>query len=92
MSGVAYADVPDRELDSTYYEKEQQYKQQYEEARANGDVEGMRAANDGMNQVRNDYGLAAQYANSDIQHIKNQTGYPRTSRRKERDSGPGTRR
>ena len=79
MSGVAYDDVPDRELDSTYYEKEQQYKQQYEEARANGDVEGMRAANDGMNQVRNDYGLAAQYANSDIQHIKNQTGYGSSS-------------
>ena len=74
-----YDDTPSRPLDDAYYQKEQQYKQQYEEARANGDVEGMRAANDGMNQVRNDYGLAAQYANSDIQHIKNQTGYGSSS-------------
>ena len=74
MSGVAYDDVPDRELDSTYYEKEQQYKQQYEDARKNGDWEGMLAANEGMNQVRNDYGLAAQSASQDIQNIKNQSG------------------
>ena len=73
MSGVAYDDVPDRELDSTYYEKEQQYKQQYEDARKNGDWEGMLEANQGMNQVRNDYGLAAQFANEDIQNIKNQS-------------------
>ena len=73
MSGVAYDDVPDRELDSTYYEKEQQYKQQYEDARKNGDWEGMLAANEGMNQVRNDYGLAAQSASQDIQNIKNQS-------------------
>lgn len=74
MSGVAYDDVPDRELDNTYYEKEQQYKQQYEDARKNGDWEGMLAANEGMNQVRNDYGLAAQSASQDIQNIKNQSG------------------
>lgn len=74
MSGVAYDDVPDRDLDSNYYEKEQQYKQQYEDARKNGDWEGMLSANEGMNQVRNDYGLAAQSASQDIQNIKNQSG------------------
>ena len=74
MSDVAYDDVPDRELDSTYYEKEQQYKQQYEDARKNGDWEGMLSANESMNQVRNDYGLAAQSASQDIQNIKNQSG------------------
>lgn len=74
MSGVAYDDVPDRPLDSNYYEKEQQYKQQYEEARENGDWEGMLAANQGMNQIRNDYGLAAQFANEDINNFKNQSG------------------
>ena len=47
----------------------------YNTARENGDVEGMRAANDGMNQIRNDYGLAAQFANSDINYIKGVTGY-----------------
>lgn len=75
MSGVAYDDVPDRPLDDYYYAKESYYKQMYETARASGDVEGMRAANDGMNQVRNDYGLAAQSANGDISFIKGQTGY-----------------
>ena len=74
MSGVDYDDVPDRPLDSNYYEKEQQYKQQYEEARENGDWEGMLAANQGMNQIRNDYGLAAQFANEDINNFKNQSG------------------
>ena len=71
----AYDDVADRPLDDYYYSKESYYKDMYETARANGDVEGMRAANDGMNQVRNDYGLAAQYANGDISYIKGVTGY-----------------
>lgn len=75
MSGVAYDDVADRPLDSTYYQKESYYKQMYDTARQNGDVEGMRAANDGMNQIRNDYGLAAERAESDINYIKGQTGY-----------------
>lgn len=75
MSGVAYDDVADRPLDDYYYAKESYYKDMYETARQNGDVEGMRAANDGMNQVRNDYGLAAQYANGDISYIKGATGY-----------------
>lgn len=79
MSGVAYDDVPDRPLDSNYYQKESYYKQMYETARASGDVEGMRAANDGMNQIRNDYGLAAQSANSDISYIKGVTGYGSSS-------------
>ena len=71
----AYDDVADRPLDDYYYAKESYYKDMYETARQNGDVEGMRAANDGMNQVRNDYGLAAQYANGDISYIKGVTGY-----------------
>lgn len=70
-----YGDKPIRDLDSGYYQKEAYYKQKYETARKNGDVEGMREANDGMNQVRNDYGLAAQFAHDDINYIKGQTGY-----------------
>ncbi len=70
-----YGDKPIRPLDSHYREKEAYYKQKYETARKNGDVEGMREANDGMNQVRNDYGLAAQFAHDDINYIKGQTGY-----------------
>lgn len=70
-----YDDTTARPLDDYYYQKEAQYKQQYETARKNGDVEGMRAANDGMNQIRNDYGLAAERAESDINYIKGQTGY-----------------
>lgn len=66
-----YDDVADRPLDDYYYAKEEQYKQQYEDARNNGDWEGMLAANEGMNQVRNDYGLAAEFANEDINNIKN---------------------
>ena len=71
----AYDDVADRPLDDYYYEKESYYKDMYETARENGDVEGMRAANDGMNQIRNDYGLAAERAEGDINYIKGQTGY-----------------
>ena len=67
-----YDDVADRPLDDSYYAKETQYRQQYEDARSNGDWEGMLAANEGMNQVRNDYGLAAEFANEDINKIKNQ--------------------
>ncbi|MEQ2618371.1 hypothetical protein AAAT94_14515 [Intestinimonas aquisgranensis] len=47
----------------------------YETARENGDVDGMIAANDGMNQVRNDYGLAAQSARDDIEYMKGVTNY-----------------
>lgn len=75
LPDATYDDVADRPLDDYYYEKESYYKDKYEEARQNGDVEGMREANDSMNQVRNDYGLAAEYANGDINYIKGQTGY-----------------
>ena len=67
-----YDDVADRPLDDSNYAKEAQYRQQYEDARSNGDWEGMLAANEGMNQVRNDYCLAAEFANEDINKIKNQ--------------------
>ena len=70
-----YGDKPIRDLDSGYYQKEAYYKQKYETARKNGDVEGMREANDGMNQVRNDYGLAAKSAEGDLSYVKNQIGY-----------------
>lgn len=65
-----YDDVADRPLDDYYYDRESYYNSKYEEAKENGDWEGMLAANQGMNQVRNDYGLAAQFADKDIASIK----------------------
>lgn len=76
-----YDDVADRPLDDTYYQKQQQYQSMYDAARQKalqGDasaVTDMRNANDWMNQVRNDYGLAAQYANDDIGYVKSLIGY-----------------
>ena len=76
-----YDDVADRPLDNTYYQKQQQYQSMYDAARQKalqGDasaVTDMRNANDWMNQVRNDYGLAAQYANDDIGYVKSLIGY-----------------
>lgn len=76
-----YDDVADRPLDDTYYQKRQQYQSMYDAARQKalqGDasaVTDMRNANDWMNQVRNDYGLAAQYANDDIGYVKSLIGY-----------------
>ena len=76
-----YDDVADRPLDDTYYQKQQQYQSMYDAARQKalqGDasaVTDMRNANDWMNQVRNDYGLAAQYANDDIGTVKSLIGY-----------------
>ena len=76
-----YDDVADRTLDDTYYQKQQQYQSMYDAARQQalqGDpsaVTDMRNANDWMNQVRNDYGLAAQYANDDIAAVKKLIGY-----------------
>lgn len=76
-----YDDVADRPLDNTYYQKQQQYQSMYDAARQKalqGDasaVTDMRNANDWMNQVRNDYGLAAQYANDDIGTVKSLIGY-----------------
>ena len=51
------------------------YSQAYQEARAKGDPVGMREANDLANQLRNQYGYAAEFANDDIEYIKEQTGY-----------------
>lgn len=76
-----YDDVADRPLDDAYYQKQQQYQSMYDAARQKalqGDasaVTDMRNANDWMNQVRNDYGLAAQYANDDIGYVKSLIGY-----------------
>lgn len=76
-----YDDVADRPLDDAYYQKQQQYQSMYDAARQKalqGDasaVTDMRNANDWMNQVRNDYGLAAQYANDDIGTVKSLIGY-----------------
>lgn len=69
-----YDDTPSRPLDDAYYQKEQEYSQKYETAKQNGDWQGMLEANQGMNQVRNDYGLAAQFANEDINSVRNQAG------------------
>lgn len=54
------------------------YGQAYQEARTKGDPVGMREANDSANQLRNQYGYAAESANDDIQTIAEQTGYYRT--------------
>lgn len=76
-----YGDTPIRPLDDYYYQKEQQYKSMYEEARKRalaGDksaITDMRNANDWMNQVRNDYGLAANSAEGDLSWVKNEIGY-----------------
>lgn len=51
------------------------YSDRYNQARASGDVDGMRAANNAANQLRNQYGYAAQYADQDIEAVKRQTGY-----------------
>ena len=42
------------------------YQDQYKAARDKGDAAGMRAANDAANQLRNQYGYAAEYADKDI--------------------------
>lgn len=89
MSGVDYDDVPDRPLDDNYYEKESYYKDKYETARKNGDVDGMIAANDGMNQVRNDYGLAAESARDDIEYMKGKTNYYNWGREGSKVGGGG---
>lgn len=51
------------------------YSSAYAQAKDKGDVEGMRAANDAANQIRNQYGYAAEYADKDIEAVKQQTGY-----------------
>lgn len=73
LPDASYDDTPDRPLDDAYHEAEEKYKQQYEDAREKGDWEGMLSANQGMNQIRNDYGLAAQDASKDIDAIRQQS-------------------
>lgn len=46
------------------------YQQQYQDARARGDADGMQAANNAANQVRNSYGYAAEHATSDINKFR----------------------
>ena len=48
------------------------YQDQYNQAKANGDWQGMIQANTAANQIRNQYGYNAQYATNDIQNVKNQ--------------------
>jgi hypothetical protein len=45
------------------------YKKDYEDAKAAGNAEGMRAATDAANQLRNANGESAQYANTDIASV-----------------------
>ena len=46
----------------------------YYAARAEGDAAGMRDANDRANQIRNQYGYAAEFANEDIAKVAAQSG------------------
>lgn len=46
------------------------YQQQYQDARARGDADGMQAANNAANQVRNSYGYAAEHATADIGKVR----------------------
>lgn len=45
------------------------YKKDYEAAKAAGDAAGMKAANDGANAIRASLGMAAEYANRDIANV-----------------------
>ena len=90
LPDASYDDTPDRPLDDAYHEAEEKYKQQYEDAREKGDWEGMLSANQGMNQIRNDYGLAAQDASKDIDAIRQQSsGSGSSSGGGSRPSGAG---
>ena len=50
------------------------YQREYQEARKRGDAAGMQAANDGANAIRQSQGQSAQYATSDINKYKNNSG------------------
>ena len=89
LPDASYDDTPDRPLDDAYHEAEEKYKQQYEDAREKGDWEGMLSANQGMNQIRNDYGLAAQDASKDIDAIRQQSSGGSSSGGGSRPSGAG---
>ena len=49
-------------------------------------VTAMREANDAANQLRNQYGYAAEYANGDIENVKKQIGYTGSSAGKKTSS------
>lgn len=63
------------------------YQDQYNQAKANGDWQGMIQANDAANQIRNQYGYNAQHATQDIQNVKNQYGGGTSSNFPEGDYG-----
>ena len=64
------ATTPSKPLDDAYYSAQAMYSEMYNKAKEKGDSTGMRDANDNMNMVRNEYGLAAQYANEDIAKVE----------------------
>ena len=51
------------------------YKKDYEAAKAAGDAAGMKAANDGANAIRAAQGVAAEYATADIAKVAGQSSY-----------------
>lgn len=69
-----------------------QQSDRYYSAREQGDVEGMREANDRANQIRNEYGYAAESAENDINYVKGITGYNGGSRGSGSSSSSGSRR
>lgn len=69
-----------------------QQSDRYNSAREQGDVEGMREANDRANQIRNEYGYAAESAENDISYIKGITGYNGGGRSSSSSSSSGSRR
>lgn len=56
------------------------YQQQYQDARARGDADGMQAANNAANQVRNSYGYAAEHATADIGKIRGSSSSNKSNR------------
>ena len=66
--------TPSKTLDDEYGKWQELYSRMYEEAKAEGDYMGMQNANDNMNMVRNDYGLAAVRADNDIAAVAKQQG------------------
>lgn len=56
------------------------YQQQYQDARARGDADGMQAANNAANQVRNSYGYAAEHATADIGKVRGSSSSNKSNR------------
>lgn len=69
-----------------------QQSDRYNAAREQGDVDGMREANDRANQIRNEYGFAAESVENDINYVKGITGYNGGSRGSGSSSSSGSRR